>query len=405
LRLKEVQEIPDPRDWIQVLRPSLDVHCRVCKPFTGKDKQGNYSVQKIRWIFRCVGNKDGTDKTCNNECPPLLNLVSTQPTECTLCREDQQYFLQFECQHKICIACWPKHFEAQRAKKELTYNPDTQILSVKCFSRGCTATIQEPHIFRLLGNSVYEVYKKSGAEMAVLQNGGEKCPFPNCSAVFLSGNNMENSQHLKCPRCSQWFCRKCNHESKFCGCVHGFNTTTTIKDVDATSSFKKNPVGGTSICLVLDNITLNKTYKLDVHTSDSVGYLKTLISQEDRIPVQNIHIYYAGQDLLNATVVCDSYMAKGTIIQVVIEPESTTEIPPIQESQACEAAHAELHKIGKQCPKCSCWSVHFFGEGCHHITCNQCKHQYCYVCKAKWRSCRCPRFCGETCGCPKHPKS
>ncbi|CAG9980506.1 unnamed protein product [Clonostachys byssicola] len=59
-----------------------------------------------------------------------------------------------------------------------------------------------------------------------------------------------------------------------------------------------------------------------------------------------------------------------------------------------DSATQELLRIAKQNGWQSCQSCHRIVElstGCNHITC-VCKHQFCYVCGMKWKSCKCPHW-------------
>jgi len=39
------------------------------------------------------------------------------------------------------------------------------------------------------------------------------------------------------------------------------------------------------------------------------------------------------------------------------------------------------------CPSCRIWGQKI--SGCNHITCHRCSYQYCYLCQAKWKTCKC----------------
>ncbi|KAF2026099.1 hypothetical protein EK21DRAFT_27085, partial [Setomelanomma holmii] len=54
----------------------------------------------------------------------------------------------------------------------------------------------------------------------------------------------------------------------------------------------------------------------------------------------------------------------------------------------------QLMKVARQrrwqtCPRCK--EMVELDRGCYHITC-RCRHEFCYLCLAKWRTCECPAY-------------
>merc|ERR1712137_143785 len=65
----------------------------------------------------------------------------------------------------------------------------------------------------------------------------------------------------------------------------------------------------------------------------------------------------------------------------------------------------------KACPGCGERVTHYYKEGCHHISCQYCGCDFCYVCLSTTSrphvnpktNERCPPFCTDGCGCPVGP--
>ncbi len=54
-----------------------------------------------------------------------------------------------------------------------------------------------------------------------------------------------------------------------------------------------------------------------------------------------------------------------------------------------------LQEASKPCPKCGLGIQHFYGHGCHHMTCPKCRYEFCYVCMEIWKGVHnCAMFCG-----------
>jgi len=81
------------------------------------------------------------------------------------------------------------------------------------------------------------------------------------------------------------------------------------------------------------------------------------------------------------------------------------------QARMAEAAHGTdaatrrlLRRTSKPCPGCRYPTTHYKYDGCHHITCVRCRHDWCYVCSGPHRRCGCPyqgsTSCNLTCGCP-----
>ena len=54
--------------------------------------------------------------------------------------------------------------------------------------------------------------------------------------------------------------------------------------------------------------------------------------------------------------------------------------------RAAENVESErnIQETTKACPKCG---VHIYrDQGCDHMTCNQCQHEFCYLCRADWHA-------------------
>jgi len=69
-----------------------------------------------------------------------------------------------------------------------------------------------------------------------------------------------------------------------------------------------------------------------------------------------------------------------------------------------DESEEEKKRTTKKCPKCGIIGTHYFNEGCHHITCQNCQFEYCYCCLNSWGP-ACKRehfFCdvSRVCGCP-----
>lgn len=63
------------------------------------------------------------------------------------------------------------------------------------------------------------------------------------------------------------------------------------------------------------------------------------------------------------------------------------------QNQAERASNAWKQQHTKECPRCK--TVIQKTEGCNHMTCRQCRYEFCWLCQRQYGSCRCPLYGGD----------
>jgi hypothetical protein len=69
-----------------------------------------------------------------------------------------------------------------------------------------------------------------------------------------------------------------------------------------------------------------------------------------------------------------------------------------------------VQELVRHCPGCLVPTVHYRGDGCHHMTCSRCTEEWCWGCERIFKTCNEEDPCGinVTCDkyctiCPEHP--
>eukprot|EP00698_Gefionella_okellyi_P005331 TRINITY_DN1484_c0_g2_i3.p1 TRINITY_DN1484_c0_g2~~TRINITY_DN1484_c0_g2_i3.p1 ORF type:complete len:757 (-),score=166.82 TRINITY_DN1484_c0_g2_i3:1507-3777(-) len=81
---------------------------------------------------------------------------------------------------------------------------------------------------------------------------------------------------------------------------------------------------------------------------------------------------------------------------VVAAFKSRTQQQQERFSNVADSAEEWLSQYSKRCPKCTVPIEK--NRGCNHMSCTQCKHQFCWLCLAQWapiRGCKCPQSAAE----------
>ena len=63
------------------------------------------------------------------------------------------------------------------------------------------------------------------------------------------------------------------------------------------------------------------------------------------------------------------------------------------QNQAERASNAWKQQHTKECPHCK--TTIEKTEGCNHMTCRQCRYEFCWLCQSRWGTCRCPMYGGD----------
>lgn len=102
---------------------------------------------------------------------------------------------------------------------------------------------------------------------------------------------------------------------------------------------------------------------------------------------------------LCATLFCNKCGQKKHINTTCVEYSSAIQAKHTKEE---EESKKYLTEASRKCPQCGLGIQHYYGHGCHHMTCPKCRFEFCYLCMAKWIGVHgtCAMFCGGgKCNC------
>jgi hypothetical protein len=300
-------------------------------------------------------------------------------------------------------------------------------------------------MFRLLGTKTYNIYKQFATEKASLEMGGFICPFPKCGVSFISKNQNLEFKTIQCVGCTYYFCIYCKSNPVACQCKPNLALEVSSQSKNVNNINNKNSNGTNNnnndnynhVFFKGDNnqktgahfvsITVNNKSKIgdnsmliQVRDDNYIGFFKTLIVERiDQISLnaKDIRLICGGKDIPNSSKISDYSFSTNTNVNAVLTVDtngSNSCIAPQlpltnqQEDLNSRSSLEFIKKYGKQCPNCLTPIIHFYGEGCHHISpytngCPNCHFHFCYICLKPWlkHPTGCPIFCNNKCKCPK----
>lgn len=186
----------DPASWSDVLNPSvISGHC---------EEQGCVAgpVAWCEFYFRCKEHVSADDIAI----PLPLIHANLHSIPCLACNDVRDPVVVFECtdRHTICLECFGRYASIRLRERSFVFSPQHGY-TLAC-PAGCDGSfITEPHHFRILVQTEYEMYQRFAAEECVLQGGGVLCPRPGCGAGIFPD---EDCNRVAC-QCGYVFCKRC----------------------------------------------------------------------------------------------------------------------------------------------------------------------------------------------------
>lgn len=418
-----------------------------------------------KWSFLCL-SRGKNDTPCPSKLPDsyghgcelVSNLVSVDPKmECAACFELASEFVVWDCGHKICVECFPLHYEAARNKADFVIDKISGFLSINCYkydknlqgnNNPCNTPISSNHLFCLLGKEAYSRHKTYMTESRAIKNGMLYCPFNNCAKLFMPSHI---GKFQKCPHCAIIFCRVCrNRKSQIEQCKCSFDENSVrANQQENVDNFRDKNIPTNSIYfnpspMHIDNLGFDIHVRhglvrknINIRSNDYIGYLKhkfvLQFGQEFGITsVDQFQLINAGKELhsnqqikfcnfsnmtdlvmiLNGPVNNNPDTVNNIITTKINNNGIPTKLELLPDNSNNDEFGGELDGEKFRCPNCSARVVHYYNEGCHKIRdCPSCHVSYCYVCRKDWNIVtqpgnqhKCPLFCNSTCGCPKAPE-
>jgi len=253
---------------------------------------------------------------------PMPEIVdNTTRMECLACNCTVDALVVFPCKCFVCVGCWGLMCEAN-FPHGFEILPGGGGLALTCRA-GHNSHLKGRNIYRIAGPQFYAKFVEYANELSRSTLEVVTCPLDACKGSKTRFNPIPGYDHLRCPSCSGYFCKRCNKPSLAeirCQC----------KDINVQllSSGKLKPPPESSansmVVLMLDPNTGEK-FSFEVYEDYTVKDVKQKLIWEKykHLETQHIELHLGGAILDDAHQICrDCSFAAHTIIQLVLRHQN-----------------------------------------------------------------------------------
>lgn len=346
---------------------------------------------RIRW----ENFKSRTDYECNhpegriNRFLSEYLLFNRRNVECGACLQmkTRRRVLKFDdCEHGMCIPCFQQYITAScnsvdGTNLECPYEPEEcPYVGKKCIERALNDN--DPTIdAEKMRVKLKKAYIRAG--LLDLQH-VHVCPSPDCTNAVFSDNPLVDRQYLNAEKIKAELDeqeRLAEEEAR----KKAFEENPSLKPTAIRGSWAK--INGVWV----DKNEVGKPMKKKkAKKKVKIEDLKTYDVNKDGMDLRKFKCEGCGY---SSCVVCKMLWTYGTAHHEQKTCEEYNKLAMFEhENPELILTQEQLEEqkqkgLMKFCPKCNVLIEK--NDGCKHMTCTQCKYEYCWICLGKYGSCSC----------------